>query len=110
MDSQLCSRRGYVGELNSPLVLAAPAAQVREETDDDDERCGAAIPGHDGPWIAVLNIADDPVPGKHNHECDQSSNNKASSYMTYLQIEQIARSDLRDDRLRVQVLEWAKFI
>ena len=65
LDSQLCTRRGYVGGLNSPFVLTAPAAQVREETDDDNERSGAAILGHDSPWIAVLHIADDPVPGKH---------------------------------------------
>ena len=54
------------GVLNSPFVLAASAAQVREETDDDDERYGAAIPGRDSPWIAVLHIADDPVPCKHD--------------------------------------------
>lgn len=52
--------------LKLPLVLASPASQGREETDDDDERCDAAIPGHDRPWIAILHIADDPVPGKHD--------------------------------------------
>jgi hypothetical protein len=64
--SQLCTRRKYDAGLESPLVLAAPAAHVREETDDDDECCDAAIPGRDRPWIAILHIADDPVPGKHD--------------------------------------------
>ena len=55
-------RRG----LNSLFILAATAAQGREETDDDDEGCDAAIPGRDSPWIAILHIAEDPVPGKHD--------------------------------------------
>jgi len=52
--------------MNSLFILAAAAAQGREETDDDDERCDAAIPGRDSPWITILHIADDPVPGKHD--------------------------------------------
>jgi hypothetical protein len=60
------------------LALAAPPAQVTEyDTEDDDQHCGNAIPGNDRPWIAGINVADDPVPGKHDPQHDQGGNYQA---------------------------------
>jgi len=59
-------------------ALAAPPAQVTEyDTEDDDQHCGNAIPGNDRPWIAGINVADDPVPGKHDPQHDQGGNYQA---------------------------------
>ena len=58
--------------------LAAPTAQVTEyDPEDDDQRCGNAIPGNDSPWIAGLNVADNPVSGKHDPQHDQGGNYQA---------------------------------
>ena len=57
------------------LSLTAP---VDRHTEHDDHHCGTAIPGDDRPGIGRMNVADDPVPGKHNPHYDQSGNDQAS--------------------------------
>ena len=62
-------------------LAAAPAIQG---TKHDDQDCGDTIPRNDSPWIRGLNIADDPMPGKHDPQHDQRGNYEASFARRFL--------------------------
>jgi hypothetical protein len=60
------------------LSAALAAAEVCEQTEQDDEGRNTTVPGYESPGVGILYIGDDPVPGKQEAQHDQDRNNEAT--------------------------------